>query len=662
MSSPHQPPSHLSHPKYRPDIDGLRAIAVLSVIGFHAFGVMGGFSGVDIFFVISGFLISTIIFESLEKSSFSFIEFYQRRIRRIFPSLLLVLVTCLIIGWLTFFADEYQELGKHVAAGAGFVSNLVLWSESGYFDSSAEKKVLLHLWSLGVEEQFYIFWPLLAYCLWKFRQHFLWLIFGLIALSFCLNVWLIYKDGVATFYSPLTRFWELLLGSCLAYLMLYRQAFITRINSYPNTVGTIGFLLVLSAIALFTKDLAFPGWWAVIPVMGASLLILSGQESWVGKNIFSNRILVWFGLISFPLYLWHWPLLVLAKMTGNDSRLMIKIAMVLAIVLAWVSYRYVERPIRYGKNQKRNTMLLMLGMLLVAIAGLTIYMSGGFASRIDDGQGGKLAAQYRSQLEWPESYNASAACIAQYGGDQYCLVGDSSKPPTIALIGDSHANHFYPGLNKYYQDQGSNLLFLGSGGCPPFFDIDRIPKPPAPNLNCYQRTSKLYQYVLHDPQIKKVFIAFLHNLTFESDFIFDDKLQQIQGMDNYRATVLAFTRTVQALEAQGKEVILLYDMPELNHDVKECIFKRPFFEQAGRCSLESIALKNNFDQYNSMIADVQKKTHLKVFDTRPYLKGNFPVDANGNLHYRDATHLSYAGSLFFADKYDFEENSRATKK
>lgn len=661
MSSPHQAPV-LSHPKYRPDIDGLRAIAVLSVIGFHAFGVSGGFTGVDIFFVISGFLISTIIFENLEKNSFSFSEFYQRRIRRIFPSLLLVLLACLIVGWFTLFADEYQELGKHVVSGAGFISNLVLWSESGYFDGAAEKKPLLHLWSLGVEEQFYVFWPILAYFLWRFRQYFLLLILGLIGISFFLNVWFIHQNGVATFYSPLTRFWELLLGSCLAYLMLYRQAFIARINTYPNTVGAIGFVLILGAIALFTKNLAFPGWWAVIPVLGACLLIVSGQGSWVGRNLFSNKVLVWFGLISFPLYLWHWPLLVFAKMLGNDSRLMIKIAMALAIFLAWLSYRYVEKPIRYGKNQKRNTILLILGMCLLAIGGSSIYLAGGVTSRIDDGQGGKLAAQYRSQLEWPETYNSSAACRAKYGADQYCLVGDDSKPPTVALIGDSHANHFYPGLNKYYQEHGGNLILLGSGGCPPFFDIDRIPKPPAPNLNCYKRTSHLYQFVLNDPQIKKVFIAFLHNLTFDADFIFDDKLNQITKTDNYQATVTALTRTIQALESKGKEVILLYDMPSLTRDVKSCAFKRPYAQQSSRCNLSDIAFVNDFDQYNQMIADVQQKTRLKVFDTRPYLKGNFPIDANGNLHYRDPTHLSYPGSLFFADKYDFEANSKGVSK
>ena len=226
------PISHLSHPQYRHDIDGLRAIAVLSVVAFHAFPVWvkGGYIGVDVFFVISGFLISTIIFENLEKGTFSFGEFYARRIKRIFPALTLVLVASLIIGWLVLLPDELNQLGKHVVAGAGFVSNLVLWSEAGYFDNSADTKPLLHLWSLGVEEQFYIIWPLLLWL--ASRQHFsLSTLVILIALfSFTFNINAVSQDPVATFYSPLTRFWELLCGTLLAWYSLHKAEFLVGIK------------------------------------------------------------------------------------------------------------------------------------------------------------------------------------------------------------------------------------------------------------------------------------------------------------------------------------------------------------------------------------------------------------------------------------------------
>ena len=198
--------THLSHPKYRPDIDGLRAIAVLAVVIFHAFPktIKGGFIGVDIFFVISGYLISTIIFENLEKGTFSFFEFYARRIKRIFPALILVLIACFIFGWFSLFPDELQQLGKHIASGAGFVSNFVFWDEAGYFDKSADTKPLLHLWSLGIEEQFYIFWPLLLWLAWKQKFNLLAITIFLTLTSFILNLKGVKHDAVATLFSTNT--------------------------------------------------------------------------------------------------------------------------------------------------------------------------------------------------------------------------------------------------------------------------------------------------------------------------------------------------------------------------------------------------------------------------------------------------------------------------
>jgi peptidoglycan/LPS O-acetylase OafA/YrhL len=212
--------------KYRADIDGLRALAVLSVVGFHAFpSVIGsGFVGVDIFFVISGYLISTIIFENLERGSFSFLDFYARRIRRIFPALILVLLVCYALGWTALLADEFKQLGKHIAGGAGFASNLVLRNESGYFDNAASTKPLLHLWSLGIEEQFYLIWPLLLWLAARLRLNFFICLVGLAAVSFGLNVRKVGSDAVAAFYTPQTRFWELMIGATLAYLMLHNES------------------------------------------------------------------------------------------------------------------------------------------------------------------------------------------------------------------------------------------------------------------------------------------------------------------------------------------------------------------------------------------------------------------------------------------------------
>ena len=213
------PSDALIHPKYRPDIDGLRAIAVLSVLGFHAFPAQfkAGFIGVDIFFVISGFLISSIIFENLARGSFSFLEFYGRRIKRIFPALALVLFTSFTFAWFALFADEFAQLGKHMAAGAAFVSNFALWQEAGYFDNAAESKPLLHLWSLAIEEQFYIFWPLLVWATWKRKWLFITILITLLIVSFGINLHFVRVDRATAFFFPGSRVWELLIGVVLAY-------------------------------------------------------------------------------------------------------------------------------------------------------------------------------------------------------------------------------------------------------------------------------------------------------------------------------------------------------------------------------------------------------------------------------------------------------------
>lgn len=309
---------HSNNPKYRADIDGLRALAILLVVIYHAFPKLlsGGFIGVDVFFVISGFLISTIIYEHLETNDFSFLDFYLRRIRRIFPALLVVLIACFALGWFSLLADEYKQLGKHIAGGAGFISNLVLWNESGYFDKASHSKPLLHLWSLGVEEQFYFLWPIIIFAVWRYKINLLAVAISIFVISFALNIYQIYYlDNLAnTFYLPHTRFWELMAGAILAKYSLNQN-----MRPQNNWSSFIGLILILIGVATVNDQSLFPGYWALLPVIGAVLIINAGPKAWVNRMIFSNPILVWIGLISFPLYLWHWPVLVFARITANGA-------------------------------------------------------------------------------------------------------------------------------------------------------------------------------------------------------------------------------------------------------------------------------------------------------------------------------------------------------
>ena len=389
--------THLSHPKYRPDIDGIRAIAVLAVVAFHAFPswVNGGFIGVDVFFVISGYLISTIIFENLDRGTFSASEFYARRIKRIFPALILVLVACLIFGWFALLADEVQQLGKHIAAGAGFISNIVFWNEAGYFDNAADTKPLLHLWSLGIEEQFYIVWPFLLWISWKRKFNLLTITILVTVISFFLNIKGIRQDAVATFYSPQTRFWELLSGSLLAWLTLYKknefviiknkiEGFLASIacrekqsadgKILSNALSFVGLSLLVYGFWRISKESSFPGKWALVPVLGTLLLLMGGSKAWINRTILSNKIAVWFGLISFPLYLWHWPLLSFVRIVESEvPSLNIRIvAVVLSILLAWLTYKLIERPIRFGKHGSLTVATLSGLAIAIGVTGFVV--------------------------------------------------------------------------------------------------------------------------------------------------------------------------------------------------------------------------------------------------------------------------------------------------
>jgi len=463
---------HLTHPKYRADIDGLRAIAILSVIGYHAFPewINGGFIGVDIFFVISGFLISTIIFENLDRNSFSFTEFYSRRVKRIFPALLVVLIASLVFGWFELMADEYQELGKHISGGAAFVSNLLLWKESGYFDNTAETKPLLHLWSLGIEEQFYIIWPLLLWVAWKKRFNLLLLTVVISAISFVMNVVLVQKHTVASFYSPQTRFWELLVGSILAYISTYKQIVTCKlILQNSNCQSLCGALLIGIGFVFITKERSFPGWWALLPTVGAALIISAGSQAWLNRAVLSNRLLVWIGLISFPLYLWHWPLLSFAHIVqGEVPAPKTRVAVVLtSILFAWLTYKFIEKPARFGKHIKWITTSLVVAMVTLGLVGYYCYKMNGLDSRFPN----DLRTIARTvDFNWGQ-YVRSGTCHLQ---EEDLLLHDIScfeiTRPLIALWGDSHASSLYPGLKKLQEKVKFGVAQLTTAGCPPVFN------------------------------------------------------------------------------------------------------------------------------------------------------------------------------------------------
>ena len=365
----------MSHLKYRPDIDGLRAVAVLGVVIFHAFPswLPGGYTGVDIFFVISGYLISGILFKGHREGHFSFREFYARRVRRLFPSLITLLLLSLGFGWFVLLPMEYQYLGKHVAADTLFIQNFVFWKESGYFDVAAILKPMLHLWSLAVEEQFYIFFPPLLLLIWK-RKWPLAVVLGVFLLASLIGNLVMSVQNVTTdFFLTPYRAWEFLGGSLLAWWH-FDRGHEEDVPLYREVFSMLG--VVLLAVGMFSlgKDQPYPGWRALFPVGGTLLMMEGGRGAWLNRNVLSNRVIVWVGLISYPLYLFHWPALSLVHIVEGVHPAAVSLwsALGISLILASGTYYLIERPIRFSKSPSVLPLLIAV-FLLTGITGVMVW-------------------------------------------------------------------------------------------------------------------------------------------------------------------------------------------------------------------------------------------------------------------------------------------------
>lgn len=602
----------LVHPKYRPDIDGLRAIAVLLVVIYHAFPTLvpGGFVGVDVFFVISGFLISTIIFKSLERSSFSIIEFYKRRVNRIFPALLVVISACLIFGWFALFPDEYEQLGKHVAGGAGFVSNIVLWSESGYFDTTADIKPLLHLWSLGIEEQFYIAFPLLAFIAWKLRVNKLAFVLVALLSSFALNIYLINYDAVSTFFLPQTRAWELLIGSALACVLMRsdtksKESSRELTRAIAFTLSSIGIALIVGSAFFMAKDFSFPGWWAALPCAGALLLIYAGPSAWLNRSVLSSKPFVWVGLISFPLYLWHWPLLSFARIIEGDTpSVAIRASMVVAaVVLSAATYLLIEKPLK-GVSTKYKAITLVLSVAAIGGVGYYVYSNGGLPER----EAAKSTEKFNGQFvsgSW--QYNSNEECVSKYpllGVKDYAwwfCMSNKDTPPSVMVIGNSFANHLYPAIANSETLSGNSVLNIGTCS----IDIMGIDIEPldrlAPTSPCAGNRSKdqlelIKSIIKSSGTVKYAIISGLHD-------------------GQSPETIGSVQRFVSFLKENNVKPVIFVPHVSAYKDLKGC-FARPFKSPSAEECVLPLSEREGLNKRFQPLLDALSKTDpgISVFD------------------------------------------------
>lgn len=519
--------SNTSHLIYRKDIDGLRAVAVLFVVFFHAFPLLftGGFIGVDIFFVISGFLISSIIIANLTNNSFSFTNFYSRRTRRLAPALILILIFSLVVGVFFLQNDEFKQLLKHTLSGVTFTSNLVFWNEAGYFDTSADSKPLLHLWSLAIEEQFYLIWPLTLFIFYKYRKsNFIFIFSFIITLSFTINLIFSYNSPVSAFFALQSRFWEFLFGAFLALLkpLSSHTSNIKTIN-LQNFLSFLGCLLILFGFIFITKQSLFPGWLVLLPVLGTALLIFAGSDAYINKYFLSNNFLAYIGLLSYPLYLWHWPLLSFARIINSDvpsvsSRL---ILLFIAFVLSSLTYHLVEKPIRSAKNSRLITLILIIILISIGIYATWQYrLKNDIPTIVDsttkiefesyylptDGSQtlNRFENQFRHECNFyqvDKFYEGKSTNIPKSSIDKSCYEPDGTSTHSIFIWGDSHAQMLNYGLRNNLPNDWQ-IFQVASSGCHPNPDITQD----SDNNYC-TRSNWLALKTIQSNNIKTVIVA-----------------------------------------------------------------------------------------------------------------------------------------------------------
>ena len=653
---------------YRSEIDGLRAFAILSVVAFHAFPrwLSGGFIGVDVFFVISGFLITSHIFENLDKGKFSFTDFFGRRIRRIFPALILVMACSFAFGWFVLYADEFKHLGKHLASSSFFITNFILVDESGYFDRLAETKPMLHLWSLAVEEQFYILWPLILWMAWKRSFNLLLITISISVISFVVNIAFVSSFPTQTFFYPFGRFWELLVGSTLAWFFLYRNSLFAISERLANVISFFGLTFLLIGAFFLSKDFDFPSYNALIPIVGAVLVIFAGFKGFVSRIFLMNPLATWFGLISYPLYLWHWPIFsFLEIIEGGTPQLYVRIAAIfVSIFLAWLTFRFVENPIRKQaiSNRLSTTLIMLVG--LMGVLGLLTYngsIKANLTSVVKSVESTEVI-QFdfpfaESELEeieqWWEDIEARNACfssleISKDSKIRYCSLSDLDQVPQVALIGDSHSAAAFEGTS-YYFNKDHNLSVVNLGGRL-FGNVINHPKGSSPEIDTYKGGFEIADYLEQRKSIKTIVMVSRGYSYFSEDHIFSipEKPQLLERKDVFAEGLRDLLKRFL-----DRNIIFVLENPTLQFDPLSCDSNRPIkpissFFYGDRCGILKTYDDSIHLEYIQLVREILFDfPNVILVDPRDFLcdRNKCYSKISGRNLYRDLNHLNRNGSF-----------------
>jgi len=697
--------------KYRPDIDGLRAVAVLSVLFYHA-GLnlfSGGFIGVDVFFVISGFLITKKIADEIRANVFSLTRFYERRIRRIFPALFTITIFTLMVGAWLFDAGSYLELGKSANATTLFRSNIHFWTQSGYFEKPSTLKPLLHMWSLSVEEQFYFFLPLLMILLFRFfRKRLIVILTILCGLFFGLNIFVLNQDPSAAFFLAHLRAWELLVGSLIALKSVRLKPHLY------NILSLLGIFMILISVVFYSDETPFPGLAAGVPVIGAALIIYSGifGNSFIGK-ILSTKPFVFIGKISYSLYLWHWPLIVFGKyyLIREFTALEILVWVGITFGAAILSWKFIETPFRSKIFLKRDQIFKLAGIAMgfTLVFGYAINHYEGFPMRFESTQeimvqdsnnvnkesqvnnkstlekilpnsgnlykespadlepSKKVVFQYSDwNAEWEQWKNCSRQKedVSEIRNLIFCMLGDSDQTPTFIVWGDSHAIAFATAINIAAGASGESGYIFAKHGCLPLLGIDRDNEFRG---QCYKFNNTVIEYLKKHKEIKTIILIGRWSLyadgkrykTEEGDSItlIDLDGRTNQNRSNAKLFKLGLNRMVYALTKLNRKIVIVSGVPEVGYHVPTAFSaakrnNRDLNEIIGP-TYEEFLIRNKI--VISVLDNIEKNyTDILMLDPSKILcdKQACKIIVDGKPLYMDDDHLSTFGSFYISDIFD----------
>lgn len=617
----------MSLQSYRSDVDGLRAIAVIFVVLYHAYPseFNAGQMGVDIFFVISGYLITGLIVKDLSENLFRLSVFYARRIRRIFPALITVFLFSLVFGWYTLLSFDFEQLGRQVVAGALFAANILYWYDVGYFDVAAEKKVLLHLWSLGVEEQFYIIFPIVLAFIrrksgWK-------LVVFLLFLSLTLYLWIGSNSPSAAFYLPHTRFWQILGGAALT---LWQREHNRYSPFGDNVAAIVGFAFLVLSLYALREPGQFASYRSLFPVIG-TMLLLYGRSSWINSAVLSLRPMVFVGKISFPLYLWHWVLLSFCHIF-EDSKPFIEVrnpALILSFVLAGLTYVCIEKPVRFGRLKNSSIAVLVLPFFAIIVIGAFVVISGGVPGRAaaqvvqlntgDVGQQGFLAYMKGNAYPCPE--RGWVATVSEKGVSSRCAQSQQGNlSPTYVLLGDSHAEHLFPGLAEQFT--GTVFAYTTREGLP---------------LISNRGFTSVFQAIGTDSSVKGVLLS-------------AHWASKLQGVDS-TVFYADLKDTLSYFTSKGKKVYLLDDVPIFPFNAERCAYADRAFI-SNMCTIDAGAVTRT----PLALTAVDGGPLVTYLNLEKYIcpKKDCSMALEGKLLYRDRNHLNINGSKYIAEALHVE--------